>query len=86
MLFRSSYFKMKELRVEYSLPKKLIKKTKVLQGVSVAAYATNLFCITNYPFFDPDCGTIDGSTIKRGMETGSFPMNRSFGFNLKVKF
>lgn len=84
--YDTSYFKMKELRVEYSLPKKLIKKTKVLQGVSLAAYATNLFCITKYPFFDPDCGTIDGSTIKRGMETGSFPMNRSFGFNLKVKF
>ena len=84
--YDTSYLKMKELRLEYSFPKKLLAKTKVIQGLSLAAYATNLFCITEYPFFDPDCGTIDGSTIKRGLETGSFPMNRSYGLNLKVKF
>ncbi|MBO4466811.1 MAG: SusC/RagA family TonB-linked outer membrane protein [Bacteroidales bacterium] len=84
--YDTSYLKMKELRVEYTLPKKLVAKAKIIQGASLAGYATNLFCITNYPFFDPDCGTIDGATIKRGLETGSFPMNRSYGVNLKVKF
>ena len=84
--YDTSYLKMKELRVEYTLPKKLVAKAKIIQGASLACYATNLFCITNYPFFDPDCGTIDGATIKRGLETGSFPMNRSYGVNLKVKF
>ncbi|MBQ9892874.1 MAG: SusC/RagA family TonB-linked outer membrane protein [Bacteroidales bacterium] len=84
--YDTSYLKMKELRVEYNFPKTLIAKTRILQGISVAAYATNLFCVSKYPFFDPDCGTIDGSTIKRGLETGSFPMNRSYGINLKVRF
>ena len=84
--YDTSYLKMKELRIEYNFPKKLIAKTKVLQGVSVAAYATNIFCLTEYPFFDPDNGQLTEGTIKRGIEAGSFPMNRSYGLNLKVRF
>ena len=84
--YDTSYLKMKELRVEYNFPKALIAKTKVLQGISLAAYATNLFCLSKYPFFDPDCGQLIDGTIKRGIEAGSFPMNRSYGVNLKVKF
>lgn len=86
--YDTSYLKMKELRVEYNFPKALLdkQKVKVLQGVSIAAYATNLFCISNFPFFDPEVGQLIGGDIKRGIEAGSFPMNRSYGVNLKLKF
>mgnify|MGYP001772003769 CR=1 FL=1 len=66
--------------------KNIIKKTKVLQGLGIAAYATNLFCVTEYPFYDPDTGVLSGGDIRRGMETGSFPMSRTMGFNVKVQF
>ena len=86
--YDTSFLKMKELRLEYRLPESILnrQKVKVLQGVSFAAYATNLFCISNYPFFDPEVGSIVGGDIKRGIEAGSFPMNRSYGFNLKLQF
>ncbi|MCF0175309.1 MAG: SusC/RagA family TonB-linked outer membrane protein [Bacteroidales bacterium] len=84
--YDTSFFKLKELRLEYRLPKTLIEKQKVLQGASLAFFATNLFCITNYPLFDPEAGTLVGSNVKRGLESGSFPMNRSYGFNLKLQF
>jgi hypothetical protein len=77
---------MRELRIEYNFPKALMARQKVLQGVSLAAYATNLFCITNYPFFDPEAGTMEGTNMLRGAEAGSYPMTRGFGFNLKLKF
>ena len=63
-----------------------MKKTKILQGVSVSAYATNLFCITNYPFFDPEVTGMNDANSKRGIESGSFPMCRSFGGSIKLKF
>ncbi len=85
-IYDSSYLKLKEIRIEYRFPDSLMKKTRVLQGASVAAYATNLFCITEYPFYDPDTGFLSGGDIKRGVESGSFPMNRSVGVNLKLKF
>lgn len=85
-IYDTSFIKLKELRLEYSFPAELMKKTKVFQGISVAAYATNLFCFSNYPFYDPEVGTITSGNILKGIESGSFPMNRSFGVNLKLKF
>lgn len=86
--YDTSFLKMKELRLEYRLPKKLIdgQKVKVLQGGSLAFFATNLFCISNFPFYDPEVGSFSGSNIVKGVEAGSFPMNRSYGFNLKLQF
>ena len=85
-IYDSSFIKLKEVRISYDLPTSLVKKTRVLQGINLSAYATNLFCISNYPFFDPEVTGANGANAKRGIETGSFPMCRSYGFNLKVKF
>ncbi len=85
-VFDTSYLKMKELRIEYSLPKHLCAKTKVFQSVSLSFFATNLFCITNFPQFDPEVASLSGSSLYRGVETGAYPMNRSYGFSLKLGF
>jgi hypothetical protein len=84
--YDTSFLKLKELRLEYNFPKSLMAKQKVLQGVSLAGYATNVFCLTNYPFYDPEAGTMNGSSMLRGAEAGSYPMTRSYGFNLKLRF
>lgn len=85
-IYDNSFFKLKELTVSYDFPKKVIKATKVLQGITVSVFATNLFCITNYPFYDPEVTGYVGSSLKRGIEAGSFPMCRSYGANIKIKF
>lgn len=84
--YDTSFLKLKELRLEYNFPKSLMSKQKVLQGVSLAAYATNVFCLTDYPFYDPEAGTMNGTSMLRGAEAGSYPMARTYGFNLKLKF
>ena len=47
---------------------------------------TNLFCITNFPQFDPEVASLSGSSLYRGVETGAYPMTRSYGFSLKLGF
>lgn len=84
--FDTSYLKLKELRVDYSFPKSLLAKTKVLKYASVGAYATNLFCITNFPQYDPETGLLNGSDVHKGIETMTFPMTRTYGFNVKLQF
>ena len=84
--FSTSFLKMKDIRLEYSLPKKIAAKTKVLQGASIAFFATNLFCWTNWPQFDPEIATMNGSEITKGFETAAFPMIRTYGVNLKLQF
>lgn len=81
-----SYLKMKDLRIEYSLPKRICAKSRFLQGASLAFFATNLFCITNWPMYDPEVGSMNGSSISRGIEAGAYPMTRTYGFNLKLQF
>ncbi|OUN55965.1 SusC/RagA family TonB-linked outer membrane protein [Alistipes sp. An66] len=84
--FDTSYLKLREVRIEWMLPKKWITRSRVLQGASVAIFGTNLFCWTNWPFYDPEVGTLNGASITRGFETASYPMTRTYGFNLKLSF
>lgn len=84
--FDTSFLKLKELRLEYALPKKVISRTKGLQGLSVALFMTNVFCVTKWPQFDPEVASISGGSLYGGVETGSFPMTRNYGFNIKLKF
>src|SRR3712207_9336414 len=42
--FSTSYLKLKEVRLDYTLPAKLSKQTKFLTNASLGVYATNLFC------------------------------------------
>lgn len=84
--FDTSFLKLKELRVEYTLPKRICKKLRVVQGASLAFFATNLFCWTNFPIYDPEAGYMVGSSISRGIEAGAYPLTRTYGLNLKLNF
>ena len=85
--FSTDFLKLKELRLDYTLPKHLVAKTKFLQGASIGFFATNVFCITDWPQYDPEAaGLVNGTNIYPGIETGTFPMTRTYGFNLKLQF
>jgi TonB-linked SusC/RagA family outer membrane protein len=84
--FNTSYLKLKELRFDYHIPTKWCVKTGFLQDANVGFFATNLFCLTSFPQYDPDAGMLNGSDIHRGIESMSYPMTRSYGFNVKLSF
>lgn len=84
--FNTSFLKLKEVRLEYDIPQSLCAKIGFLQGANIAAYATNLFSWDNWPQYDPEGGMMAGANVFSGIETGSFPMTRTYGFNLKLSF
>jgi TonB-linked SusC/RagA family outer membrane protein len=84
--YDTSFLKLKEARLDYALPEKLMAKTKVIQGISFGIFATNLFCWSKWPQFDPEGGVMQSGQVFEGIESGAFPMTRTYGFNLKVKF
>jgi TonB-linked SusC/RagA family outer membrane protein len=84
--FNTSYLKLKELRFDYHVPNSWCAKTKILQSADLGFFATNLFCLTSFPQYDPDTGMVDGSNIHRGIEAMTYPMTRSYGFNVKLSF
>lgn len=84
--FSTSFLKFREVRLEYALPASLCQKTKVLQGASIAVFATNLFSWDKWPQFDPEGGIMTGTNVYSGIEAGAFPMTRTAGVNLKLSF
>jgi TonB-linked SusC/RagA family outer membrane protein len=84
--FNTSFLKLKEVRLEYSLPAGITTRTGVLQGVSIAVFATNIFSWDRWPQYDPEGGMMQGTNIHNGIEVGSFPMTRTTGLNLRLSF
>ncbi|AKD03290.1 SusC/RagA family TonB-linked outer membrane protein [Pontibacter korlensis] len=84
--FDASYLKLREMRLEYNLPKSLLAKTKFLNGASVALYGRDLAMLTDFPIFDPETAALNGSTIMPGVEIGQMPSTRTFGANVTLQF
>jgi len=84
--FSTSFLKLKEVHLDYNLSKAICSKTGFLQSANIGIFATNLFCITKFPQYDPETGMLNGSNIHRGIETMSLPMTRSYGLNIKLSF
>lgn len=83
--FSTSYVKLREVRLDFDLPKKWLAST-FLSSASVGVYGRNLLCITDYPMYDPETTSLNGSTFVTGVEVGTLPSTRSYGINLKVAF
>lgn len=84
--FKTDFLKLKEARLDYNLPRSLCRKLRVVQDAQIGVYATNLFCITSFPQFDPETGTLNGTNVVSGIEMGALPMTRTYGCNIKLSF
>lgn len=84
-IFDASYLKLREVRIEYTLPGQWIEKLS-LQQARIALYGRDLFNITSFPGFDPEGGNLNSGTLTPGVELTQFPSTRTMGINLTVKF
>ena len=73
-LFNGAYFRLKNITVGYTIPKRFTEKV-FIRNLRIYATATDLFSISNYPQgWDPESAA-DG-----------YPITKSFIFGLSVKF
>ncbi|WP_028902535.1 SusC/RagA family TonB-linked outer membrane protein [Prevotella sp. P6B4] len=81
-IYDNSYVKCREITFGYTFPEKWLGKS--VKGLSVSFVARNPFIVwKNIPNIDPDSGY---NTSGLGLEYGSLPSRRSYGFNVNVKF
>lgn len=83
--FDASFIKLREARLEMSLPKKLLNKSFIKQA-TFALYGRDLFMITSFPIFDPETAALNGASILPGVEMGQLPSSRTMGMNITLKF
>ncbi|MDR0938921.1 MAG: SusC/RagA family TonB-linked outer membrane protein [Mediterranea sp.] len=82
-IYDNSYVKCRELSLTYALPKAWLGK--VANSLTVSFVARNPFIVwKNIPNIDPDSNY--NNTTGMGLEYGSLPSRKSYGFNVNVKF
>lgn len=82
----TQFLKLREVRLEYSFPKKLLAKTKVISDLKVSLYGNNLYCWSEFPGFDPEGVTMRGSAVVPGFEILQMPSSAQFGATLSITF
>ena len=83
-IYDNSYVKCREITFGYTFPEKMLSNLKIVKSLSLSFVARNPFIIwKNIPNIDPDSGY---NTSGMGLEYGSLPSRRSYGFNVNIKF
>lgn len=82
-VFDTSYLRMKNITLSYSLPKVWINKL-YLSNASLFVTATNLFTITQWPGLDPE--TVATGITSMGTNNDPYPLSRSFSLGVKLQF
>jgi TonB-linked SusC/RagA family outer membrane protein len=80
---KSSYFRLRNLQIGYTLPLSVINKAK-LSKVRVYLQGTNLFTITKYSGLDPEILTKDDRAA--GIDGGIYPTVRQFLLGASINF
>lgn len=83
--FDASFLKLREVRLEYALPKRLLGKGFIRQA-TFALYGRDLLMLTSFPIFDPETAALNGATLLPGVEMGQMPSTRTMGANITLKF
>lgn len=96
-VYDASYIKLRELVLSYSIPQKIIARTKFIKGLDLSLSGRNLWIIhKNLPYADPEQGQASTTTSSSapiiynanatiGYQTGAYPSVREFAFNVKLK-
>ncbi len=84
-----NWIRMRDIKMSYKVPAKLMKRQKVLKTASVFCTVTDSFMITNYTGADP---SVNGNNVSTrggiggiGMDTGNLatPLGVNFGVNIQ---
>ena len=84
-IFDASFLKIREARIEYTLPRNWVSRIGLRQ-MSVAVFGRDLFNFTRFPGFDPEGGNLNNGTLTPGVELAQFPSTRSIGANVTLSF
>ena len=84
VVFAGDFFKIKQIQLGYTLPKKWMKKI-FIDNLRVYASMDDWFVITKYPGFDPETAST-GSSSGMGLDKGSYPNAKKLMFGVNLTF
>ena len=84
-MFDASFFKIKQIQLGYSLPKKIVSKIKMGE-MRFYVSLDDWFTFTKYPGLDPEVGLYGTAANGLAVDTGSYPISKKLVFGLNVSF
>lgn len=84
-VYDGSYFKFKQIQLGYTLPKRLLQKTRVINALRIYCSLDDFFLITNYPGMDPETAS-GNATTSNGIDSGQYPLSKRVTLGLNVTF
>jgi iron complex outermembrane receptor protein len=81
-----TWFKMRELSINYALPNKLVKATGVFQAATVSLVGRDLFYIYSSLPDNINPEGVNGAGNAQGIEFASLPSCRSLGIQVRLSF
>ena len=83
-LFKGDYFKIKQIQLGYTLPRKIAQKV-MINSLRVYVSLDDYFTFTKYPGFDPETAST-GSYNGMGLDKGSYPNARKLLLGVNISF
>ncbi|MBC7920646.1 MAG: TonB-dependent receptor, partial [Ferruginibacter sp.] len=85
-IFDASFVKLREVKLGYTVPDKVMGKKFPLRGLTISLVGRNLALWTKVPHIDPETSSVSGGTVIPGAESVAIPSTRSMGVNLGFRF
>ncbi len=79
----ASYLKIRNIKLSYAFPKKLISRWRI-RGIGLYTYVNNALTFTNYSGYDPEFSSYNALAL--GQDTNRYPRKREFGLGFNVNF
>lgn len=84
-VFESSFIKLREVSLTYTFPKSLVQGAYI-DNLSLSVFGRNIAVFDKFPMWDPEGGTMNGTSFVPGMEFAPMPYTATYGATLKVGF
>jgi TonB-linked SusC/RagA family outer membrane protein len=83
-VYDASYIKLREAVIGYSLPRTITDRLKPFKGIDISLVGRNLWIIDKeLPYADPEENL--GAGNLQGYQSGAYPTQRTFTFNVKFR-
>ncbi len=85
----ASFLRFSTARLTYSLPPKLLRRSKHVDMCKFYVSADNIYTFTKYSGYDPEVGISQNSAsaiLSQGFDYGNFPHARTFTFGVNISF
>ncbi len=84
-MFNGSYFKIKQIQLGYTLPKKLTEKA-LIKNLRFFVSLDDFFTFSSYPGMDPETATTSRTVGGAGYDIGSYPTMKKCTFGASISF